>query len=80
MQAENIWADMVEQALNFWRDVRGASDELTFFALWGNPFLARLTDARGADPNAGIGETLRELPQVQAGAAEHLARRLMPKR
>jgi pimeloyl-ACP methyl ester carboxylesterase len=66
VQAEHIWADMFQQALDFWRDLRGAGDELKFFGLWSNPFLARLTDPRGAEPNAGLGETLRELPQVQA--------------
>jgi hypothetical protein len=65
VQAQNLWAGMVEQGLDYWRDLRGATDELNFFALWGNPFLAQLTNAGAADPNAGIGETLRELPQVQ---------------
>ncbi|CAH2599106.1 conserved protein of unknown function [Rhodovastum atsumiense] len=69
VQAQHIWAAMVEQSFDFWRDLRAAADELTFFALWANPFLARLSDGRGADPNAGIGETLRELPQVQAALA-----------
>ena len=69
VQAERIGAVAVEQTLDFFRDLRTAADELTFFALWGNPFLVRFTDPRGVDPNAGLGETLRELPQVRAALA-----------
>jgi len=68
---EKLFAGMVEQGMNFWRDVKAATDELTFFALYANPFLAPL--ARAAQPSheqpaheATIGEGLRELPQVQA--------------
>jgi hypothetical protein len=65
-QSEKLIAGMVEQGMNFWRDVKTMTDELTFFALYANPFAARLVEGRATDPNATIGEGLRELPQVQA--------------
>jgi pimeloyl-ACP methyl ester carboxylesterase len=65
-QSEKLIAGMVEQGMNFWRDVKTMTDELTFFALYANPFVARLVEGRATDPNARIGEGLRELPQVQA--------------
>src|SRR5271166_422689 len=64
-QSEKLFAAMVEQGMNFWRDVKAMTDELTFFAIYANPFLARLVEGRATDPNARVGESLRELPQVQ---------------
>nr|WP_294556952.1 DUF3141 domain-containing protein [uncultured Rhodopila sp.] len=65
-QSEKLFATMVEQGMNFWRDVKTMTDEVTFFALYANPFTARLVEGRATDRNATIGEGLRELPQVQA--------------
>jgi len=65
-QSEKLFAAMVEQGMNFWRDVKAMTDEMTFFAFYANPFLARLVEGRATDPDARIGESLRELPQVQA--------------
>ncbi|HME27146.1 MAG TPA: hypothetical protein VKI44_38470 [Acetobacteraceae bacterium] len=45
--------------LNAWQ-------ELTFFSIWGNPMLSRLAEAGRAGVGAQIGETLREMPAVQA--------------
>ena len=65
-ETEKLFAGMVEQGMNFWRDVKTMTDELTFFSIYANPFLARLVEARALIPNARVGESLRELPQVQA--------------
>jgi pimeloyl-ACP methyl ester carboxylesterase/tellurite resistance protein len=66
IQAERLMADMVESSMNFCSEMYGAWQELTFFALWGNPMLARLGEAGREAAGAQIGETLRELPAVQA--------------
>ena len=62
---ERLFAGMVETTLTFMNDLKAARDEFMFFALYANPFLARLATPVGADPNAGIADPLRELPQVR---------------
>jgi pimeloyl-ACP methyl ester carboxylesterase/tellurite resistance protein len=74
MATEALFADAVEQALDLWSGVRAAQQELMFYALYANPFLAAMAGPRGShapvsDPNAGFGESLRELPQVEAALA-----------
>ena len=74
MATEGLFADAIEQTMNFWSDVKAARQELTFFAMYANPFLAAMAGPRGShakvsDPNAGFGETLRELPQVESAIA-----------
>jgi pimeloyl-ACP methyl ester carboxylesterase len=39
---EKIWADGIVQAFDFWRDVRDAAYELTFFSIYGSPAMLRL--------------------------------------
>ncbi len=65
-QTEKLVAKMIEQSMDFWRDVKTMTDELTFFSIYANPFMAALAEARALIPNARVGENLRELPQVQA--------------
>ena len=72
-ETEKLFAGMIEQTMNFWRDVKTMTDELTFFSIYANPFLAPLVEARALIPNARVGESLRELPAVQA-ALINLAR------
>lgn len=69
LQSERLFASMVEKTMTFWTDLGDAHKELMFFALYTNPFLARLAPPKGADPNAGFGDPLRELPQVQEALA-----------
>jgi hypothetical protein len=66
IQAERLFGDTVEAGMTFCRDVLDACQELSFFAIWGNPMLSRLADARRSGVGVQIGETLRELPAVQA--------------
>jgi len=62
---EKIWAEGVVQMFDFWRDLRDAAYEMSFFAIYGNPWMQRL----GA-PNAysrkrlDPGE-LAHLPEVE---------------
>jgi pimeloyl-ACP methyl ester carboxylesterase/tellurite resistance protein len=64
--SEKLCADVVEQTMTFLSDVKAAGNELLFFALYANPFLTRLTEGRAPDPTVSFGETLRELPKVEA--------------
>ncbi len=66
LRTEALAASMIEQTLKFWSDVAAAGKELTFFNLYANPFLMKLNEGHAPDPNAKLGETLRELPKVQA--------------
>jgi len=67
LQAEQLWARGVEQMFDYWKDTRDAMQELMFFALWGSPFMTSLGGSREKDvPAEEIGESLRELPEVQA--------------
>ena len=64
--AERQFGDIVESSMKFGRDMLDAWQELTFFSVWGNPMLSRLADPERSGVGAQIGETLRELPAVQA--------------
>jgi pimeloyl-ACP methyl ester carboxylesterase/tellurite resistance protein len=73
-QTEKLFAAMVEQSLTFFSDLRSAQQELAFFALYGNPFLRALAQGRGrddvaGDANAGVAESLSEMPDVEAALA-----------
>jgi hypothetical protein len=65
-QSERLFGDTVESGTTLWRDMVGAWQELAFFSIWGSPMLSRLAEAGRAGVGAQIGETLRELPAVQA--------------
>ena len=56
--------------MKFWSDVGAAVKELVFFGLYANPFLMRLNEGHTPDPNAKLGETLRELPRVELALAK----------
>jgi pimeloyl-ACP methyl ester carboxylesterase len=66
VQGEALVAKMIEHNLELWSGFVGAAKELTFFGLYANPFWLRVSDGQLTDPNAKLGETLRELPKVEA--------------
>jgi pimeloyl-ACP methyl ester carboxylesterase len=66
VQAERLFADFVETAMTCTRDMLDAWQEMSFFRIWGNPMLARMMEAQTEGTGPQIGETLRELPAVQA--------------
>ncbi|MDJ0893546.1 MAG: DUF3141 domain-containing protein [Alphaproteobacteria bacterium] len=39
VQAEKIWADLIEQSMDMFRDVRDAWYETAFFSIWGTPWM-----------------------------------------
>ncbi len=70
LKSEALIAGVIEQNLKFWSDVSAAAKELAFFSLYANPFLMRLNEGHAPDPNAKLGETLRELPRVELALAK----------
>ena len=70
LQSEALIAGAIEQNLKFWSDVGAAVKELVFFGLYANPFLLQLNEGHTPDPNAKLGETLRELPRVELALAK----------
>ncbi len=58
---EKVWGEGIVQMFDFWRDLRDAAYEMTFFGLYGTPWMARL----GA-PNA------YQRKQIDAGELAHL--------
>ncbi len=65
LKTEKLIAAMIGQTMDFWRDVKSATDELTFFSIYANPFLARLARTETAEPSVGLDATLREQPAVR---------------
>jgi Protein of unknown function (DUF3141) len=63
-QTEQMFAGLVEQTMDFWRDVKSAVDELSFYAIYANPFMARLAERDASTPDGGLDATLREMPDV----------------
>jgi pimeloyl-ACP methyl ester carboxylesterase len=66
VRAEKLFGDTVEASMTFCRDMLNAWQELAFFSIWGNPMLSRLAEVGRSGVGPQIGETLRELPAVQA--------------
>jgi pimeloyl-ACP methyl ester carboxylesterase len=66
IQAERQFGAFVETGMKVWRDTLDAWQELSFFSIWGNPMLSQLAEAGRSGIGVQIGQTLRELPTVQA--------------
>jgi tellurite resistance protein len=66
VKSEALAAGLIEQTLKFWSDVGAAAKELTFLSLYANPFLMRMNEGYTPETDAKLGETLRELPEVEA--------------
>ncbi len=64
-KTEKLFAGLIAQTMDFWRDVKSATDELTFFSIYANPLLAGLARTETAEPNIGLDATMRELPAVR---------------
>ena len=60
--AERLYADLVEQGWNLFRDLRDAWIELTFHSIYGAPWM-RALDTR--PQNSARASDLRQLPQVK---------------
>ena len=66
LAAEALWVEGVEQVIDFWRDTRDMLYEMTFYAMWSNPWMrvfGRTHEARRTVKNT---DELRGLPEVAA--------------
>jgi tellurite resistance protein len=70
LKSEAFVASLIEETLKFWSDVSAAGKELKFFSLYANPFLLHLNEGHRPDSNVTLGESLRELPKVEAALAK----------
>ena len=70
LKSEALAAGLIEQTLKFWSDVGAAAKELMFIGLYANPFLMRMNEGYTPETDAKLGETLRELPEVEAALAK----------
>ena len=70
-RSEAVLATMVGQVWDYWRDVNAIAQEFMFFSIYSNPFVTRLAEKRGREPNEGRDAVLHELPEVQS-ALRHL--------
>jgi pimeloyl-ACP methyl ester carboxylesterase len=63
---EKIWADSVIQALDFYRDVRDAAYELSFFSIYGSPWMKSLGASHAWTRTNVDAKELAHLPEVEA--------------
>jgi pimeloyl-ACP methyl ester carboxylesterase len=85
LQAEALWVQMTEQAIDLWRDMRDMSVELTFHSVWGTPWARSFGRSHEARRTLKSHSELRGLPEVahalmaieQGGFAEAVIRMLV---
>lgn len=66
LAAEALWVQGVEQAIDLWRDGRDMMFEMTFHALWGNPWARAFGRTHEARRTLKSVDELRGLPEVAA--------------
>jgi pimeloyl-ACP methyl ester carboxylesterase len=66
---EKLIAQQIEQNWNMFRDLRDATQELMFHAIYGSPFMRMVGAADIARRRKQADEDLRRLPEVQAALA-----------
>ncbi len=63
---ERLWADAIEQSFDLYRDMRDAAYELSFFAIYGSPFMQWLGQTHAFQRTRKDVNELRFLPEVEA--------------
>ncbi|MBB4200664.1 alpha/beta hydrolase [Rhodoblastus sphagnicola] len=63
---EKTWANGVIQAFDFWRDMRDATYEMSFFSIYGSPTMKRLGSSRAWTRTTMDAQELAHLPEVEA--------------
>ncbi len=66
---ENLFADMVEQNMNFYRDTRDALQEILFHSIYATPMMRALGKASGSAQAAHGRTDVRALPEARAALA-----------
>ena len=72
LQLEHAWADAIEQAIDFYRDVRDAWYEATFLSVWGAPWAHWFGHTHQHQRTLKNETELRALPEVQS-ALQHIS-------
>lgn len=65
VRAERLWASAVEQSLDFHRDLRDASREIAFFALYANPMMRAFGESHYRPRKLDSQAELQGLPEVR---------------
>ena len=65
-QAEALWAALITQNIDFYRDMRDAWDELAFYAVYGSPLMAWVGRTHNFQRTLKDPAELRFLPEVRA--------------
>ncbi|MEO1678867.1 MAG: DUF3141 domain-containing protein [Pseudomonadota bacterium] len=68
-KAEKLWAGIIEQQLDLYRDVRDAMYEASFLALWTNPFAMAFGKPMAVGRTLMSDAELRTVPEVQSALA-----------
>jgi len=63
---EKIWADGVIQTFDFWRDMRDAAYEMSFFSIYGSPWMQRIGASHAWSRTTVEAKDLAHLPEVEA--------------
>ncbi|MCW2275623.1 alpha/beta fold hydrolase [Rhodoblastus acidophilus] len=63
---EKIWANGMVQTLDFWRDMRDAAYEMTFFSIYGAPAMLRFGASHAWARTTVDAKDLAHLPEVEA--------------
>lgn len=66
VRLERVQAEMIEQGLNFYRDVRDAWLELTFHALYASPWMRAIGEQA---PRSTVSHDITRFPEVRAAVA-----------
>ncbi|MEX0276772.1 MAG: DUF3141 domain-containing protein [Ruegeria sp.] len=69
LMAEKLWAGMVEQQMDLFRDVRDALYEQTFLSLWTNPWAVAFGKPKAIGRTLHSETELRALPEVEMALA-----------
>ena len=65
-QAEELWADVIAQSLDVYRDARDAWREFAFYAIFGSPLMQWIGRTHNFQRTRKDPQELRFLPEVQA--------------
>ncbi len=63
---EKIWAAGIVQSFDFWRDLRDAACEMSFFGLYGSPSMRRIGESQAFERKRLDPGELAHLPEVEA--------------
>ena len=85
LRVERLWADMVEQSWDFYRDMRDLAYEVTFFSIYASPFMHAVGKSHAFQRTRKDPAELRHLPDVasalmnieRGGFAEAVIRMLL---